>query len=153
LSNGKIHNEEIKVARTRHYIEKIANMNTFGSRFSEERRRLKLSQEGLAEAVGISKRAVGSYEREERSPDADILMRLIGLGMDVHYVLTGKRVLTRLDLEPMQRAVLDDFERCSLEKQIEAVRYMAVLAGGVPTLSAPAGPSVIPAPKRTKSAD
>jgi hypothetical protein len=30
----------------------------------------------------------------------------------------------------MQRAVLDDFDRCSHEKQIEAVRHMALLAGG-----------------------
>jgi hypothetical protein len=30
----------------------------------------------------------------------------------------------------MQRAVLDDFDRCTHEMQIEAVRYMALLAVG-----------------------
>lgn len=33
-------------------------------------------------------------------------------------------------LEPMLRAVLNDFYRCSAEKQIEAVQHMALLAAG-----------------------
>jgi hypothetical protein len=37
----------------------------------------------------------------------------------------------------MQRAVLDDFDRCTHEMQIEAVRYMALLAEG----TVPSAPS------------
>lgn len=61
---------------------------------------------------------------------AELLARLALEGVDPLYVLTGKRLSTRLDLEPIQRAVLDDFDRCSQEKQIEAVRFMALLAEG-----------------------
>ncbi len=105
-------------------------MNTFGRRLFEERHRLQLSQAELAQAIGVSERSIGNYERGQRSPDAEQLLRLIDQGMDVYYVLTGKRASGRLDLDPMQRAVLDDFDRCSHEKQIEAVRYMALLAEG-----------------------
>lgn len=106
-------------------------MNTFGRRFREERRRLGLIQQEIADATGLSKRAIGSYEREERSPDAEVLMRLIDLGMDVYYVLTGERIGTRLDLDPMQRSLLDDFERCSPEAQLELVKHAALMAKGV----------------------
>lgn len=68
---------------------------------------------------------------------AELLARLAVEGVDPLYVLTGKRLSTRLDLAPMQRAVLDDLDRCSQEKQVEAVRYMALLAEGA-TSSAPA---------------
>jgi transcriptional regulator with XRE-family HTH domain len=112
-------------------------MNTFGRRLFEERHRLQRSQAELAQAIGVSERSIGNYERGQRSPDAEQLVRLVEQGMDVYYVLTGKRASGRLDLEPMQRAVLDDFDRCSHEKQIEAVRYMALLAEGV-TAAVPA---------------
>lgn len=103
----------------------------------EERRRLKLNQQELADAVGISKRSIGNYERGERTPDAEVLVKLGEVGVNVCYLLTGKRISTRLGLEPMQRAVLDDFDRCTHEMQIEAVRYMALLAEG----TVPSAPS------------
>ena len=123
-------------------------MNTFGRRFREERRRLGLIQQEIADATGLSKRAMGSYEREERSPDAEVLMRLIDLGMDVYYVLTGERVGTRLDLDPMQRSLLDDFERCSPEQQLELVKHVALVAGGV-TPSPSSAPARKPQAKAT----
>lgn len=112
-------------------------MDAFGERFREERRRLRLNQEELAGAIGISKRALGSYEREERSPDAEQLLQLHAVGMDIYYVLLGQRITARADLDPMQRALLDDFDRCSLEGRIDVVRYAALLASGVKP-SAPA---------------
>ncbi len=112
-------------------------MNTFGARFREERRRLGLLQQEIADATGLSMRAIGTYERGVRSPDADVLMRLIDLGMDVYYVLTGERVGTRLDLDPMQRSLLDDFERCSPEAQLELVKHAALMAKGVAPPSSP----------------
>jgi transcriptional regulator with XRE-family HTH domain len=123
------------------------SLNTFGGRFREERRRLGLNQQEIADAAGLSKRAMGTYERGVRSPDAELLMRLIDLGMDVYYVLTGKRMGTRLDLDPMQRSLLDDFERCSPEQQVELVKYAALVAGGV-TPSASTTPASKPPAKR-----
>jgi transcriptional regulator with XRE-family HTH domain len=112
-------------------------MNTFGRRLFEERHRLQRSQAELAQAIGVSERSIGNYERGQRSPDAEQLVRLVEQGMDVYYVLTGKRASERMDLNPMQRAVLDDFDRCSHAKQVEAVRCMALLAeGGMPSVPA-----------------
>lgn len=105
-------------------------MSNFTKRFLEERHRLKLNQQELADAVGISKRSIGNYERGERNPDAEVLVKLGKVGVNVCYLLTGKRISSTLGLEPMQRAVLDDFDRCTDEMKIEAVRCMALLAVG-----------------------
>lgn len=66
-------------------------MDTFGARLQEERERLALNQTDFAEIGGVKKRAQVNYESGERSPDADYLARLAGAGVDVLYVLTGRR--------------------------------------------------------------
>jgi hypothetical protein len=78
-----------------------------------------------------------------------VLVKLGEVGVNVCYLLTGKRISTRLGLEPMQRAVLDDFDRCTHEMQIEAVRYMALLAEG----AMPSAPSKQVHKSRTKGAE
>lgn len=62
---------------------------------------------------------------------AEVLARLAAEGVDALYVLTGRRISSKLDLEPMERALLNDFNRCSPEDQVEAVKYMALLAEGL----------------------
>lgn len=106
-------------------------MITIGERLAEERKRLRLTQAELAEVTGFSKRAIGSYERGERSPDAEQLLKYNEMGMDIYYVVMGRRVTGMLDLTPMQRAVLEDFDRCSVEHKIDAIKYLALLAQGV----------------------
>lgn len=62
-----------------------------GARLQSERLRLSLTQEVVALSVGMTKQAIGSYERGVRSPDAELLAKLARLGFDVTYVLTGVR--------------------------------------------------------------
>lgn len=62
---------------------------------------------------------------------AELLARLATQGVDALYVLTGKRIATTLDLDPMVRSLLNDFERCSPEQQIELVKHVALVAEGV----------------------
>ena len=65
-------------------------MPSISDRLTESRKALGLSQQALADHVGISARSQRNYESGERSPDADYLAALIGLGMDVIYILTGR---------------------------------------------------------------
>jgi transcriptional regulator with XRE-family HTH domain len=67
-------------------------MDTFHERLQEERKRLGLSQSEFGEAGGVQKRAQINYESGERQPDALYLQRLTTIGVDVLYVLTGKRL-------------------------------------------------------------
>lgn len=62
-----------------------------GSRLKEERSRLGLTQPQVAERCGIGKTTVINWEKDASSPSAPQLSALSGLGVDVMYVLTGKR--------------------------------------------------------------
>jgi transcriptional regulator with XRE-family HTH domain len=64
---------------------------TFGSRLVEERDRLGFTQGNIAEWTGINRKTQSAYEKEQRYPDAGYLMTLIEHGVDVAYLLTGKR--------------------------------------------------------------
>ncbi len=102
-----------------------------------ERLRLGLSQSALAEIGGVSRETQINYEKDGGStPNCVYLERALAQGMDVMYVLTGKRAAD-WSLDPMLRTVVDDLERCSPQKQLEAVKYVAMLAAGM-TLPSPA---------------
>lgn len=100
-----------------------------GSRLREERERLGLSQAAFGKLAEVSLRTEQDWERGVSSVRADFLSVVASHGVDVLYVITGKRASEGLD--PLRRAVLDSFDRCSPEKQIEAVQYMALLVAGV----------------------
>lgn len=62
-----------------------------GLRLRDERKRLRLLQEELAERLCVSTTSQSNYERGERSPDADYLAKAAKLGVDVQFVITGIR--------------------------------------------------------------
>nr|WP_284146363.1 helix-turn-helix domain-containing protein [Pseudomonas mosselii] len=90
---------------------------TVGDRLREERVRLNLSQEDLAQAGGVNRNTQGSYERGARNPDAAYLVAVAGLGVEVGFVLFGKRSLdTGLSAEETKiieqyRAIPDQDQR------------------------------------------
>lgn len=62
-----------------------------GTRLREERDRLGLDQMALATHAGIGRKSQYNYEMDERAPDATYLAAIAELGIDVRYVVTGKR--------------------------------------------------------------
>ena len=66
-------------------------MGSLGTRLREERARLKCNQADFAALAGQRKNSLIKYEKDERSPDAKYLAALSEAGVDVLYVLTGRR--------------------------------------------------------------
>ena len=66
-------------------------MPNFFDRLREERERLALSQQALAEKCGVTARSQRNYESGERNPDSAYLAAIAAAGADVLYVLTGER--------------------------------------------------------------
>lgn len=66
-------------------------MPLFGERILEERKRLGMNQEAVADRCDVTMRSQRNYEKGERHPDAAYLERLAAIGVDVLYVLTGRR--------------------------------------------------------------
>lgn len=62
-----------------------------GARLLEERTRLGLTQQGLAEAIGGARLSVIHYESGRSSPAAETLAAMESVGVDVRFVLTGMR--------------------------------------------------------------
>jgi transcriptional regulator with XRE-family HTH domain len=62
-----------------------------GECLREERVRLGLKQEEMAQIGGVTRNTQGSYERDERRPDTGYLKALHTVGLDILYVVTGVR--------------------------------------------------------------
>ncbi len=62
----------------------------FGTRIKEERQRLGLSQEILSEKLGVSRRTLVGWEKDDSSPTAVQLFALHELGVDTNYIITGQ---------------------------------------------------------------
>ena len=64
---------------------------TIGKRISKERREKNLSQEYIAERLGVSRQAVSKWETDQSSPDTNNLIALAELfDVSVEYLATGK---------------------------------------------------------------
>ena len=70
-------------------------MNTYGKRLQQERMRLGLTQQQLAQAGGVGRHAQSLYERDLSLPRADYLALITLLGIDVLYILNGRHTLYR----------------------------------------------------------
>jgi transcriptional regulator with XRE-family HTH domain len=66
---------------------------TVGDRLREERERLCLNQTDFAQKGSVTRRSQSHYETGKRSPDAEYLAAISEIGVDVLYVLTGKRAV------------------------------------------------------------
>ncbi|WP_115225735.1 helix-turn-helix domain-containing protein [Iodobacter fluviatilis] len=60
-------------------------------RLKEERKRLGLSQEMAANALGISVDSLYGYEKNKTNPPVSVLLPFSDLGADVQYIVTGVR--------------------------------------------------------------
>lgn len=63
----------------------------FGKNLKIERLRLELNQSELAQIGGVSKATQVAYEADSTRPDAAYLARVSEAGVDVHWLLTGRR--------------------------------------------------------------
>lgn len=59
-------------------------------RLKTERENLGLSQQALADRLGISLRSQQNYEKGDRNPDSAYLAAIAAAGADVLYILTGQ---------------------------------------------------------------
>jgi len=88
-----------------------------GLRLLEERTRLGLTQQALADAIGAPRVSFVKYEAGQSSPAAETLVALEGAGVDVRYVLTGLRQApSGVDRERFRRAFQE------VERQVKTNR-------------------------------
>ena len=95
-----------------------------------------MSQQALAEQCGVSARSQRNYESGERLPDAGYLAALQAAGVDVLYVLTGKRSGAHPAHDGAEQVLLDSYRRCNAQARQHLIQTAALLAAGMPPASA-----------------
>ena len=78
---------------------------TVGKRLKEERKRLRLTQQEMADACGISKWAQLYFEKDQNMPGGAYLLAAHARGVDITYVLLEQR----LELDPSEAALVAAF--------------------------------------------
>lgn len=63
----------------------------------KERMRLGYMAKEVADYTGISLVAQSRYENGKRFPDTKYLYKLAEMGFDMHFVITGERIILKLD--------------------------------------------------------
>lgn len=101
-------------------------MDVFGERLKAERKRLGLKSMELAQIGNVGAVAQSNYERGKRHPDSVYLAAIAAVGVDVQYVLTGRRS-TEPVLTPEEKAVLAAWKNAS--KEVQAAALAALQAG------------------------
>ncbi|SDI77718.1 helix-turn-helix domain-containing protein [Variovorax sp. OV700] len=102
---------------------------SIGARLREEREKLGLSQSAFAEMGGVSLRAEQDWERGISAPKADFLAVAVAQGVDVFYVLTGRRIPALVDsLSKDEQNLVENYKRTDEEGRAAARRVLFALA-------------------------
>jgi len=92
-------------------------MITFGERLKKERDSLGMSQTEFGNKAGVEKETQSNYERNKRFPKLDYLEQISLMGVDVQYVITGKRGINK----PCSEAEREFIDTVELElKKVKA---------------------------------
>jgi transcriptional regulator with XRE-family HTH domain len=105
-------------------------LQLFNERLKEVREQLELTQDDMVSKTGIPKRSYCAYEAGEMAPNAKLLAGLASMGIDIGYLLTGRRIENTVStphLSSRQRALLDNYDHApeAGKKIIEGTASMA----------------------------
>ncbi|SEH04323.1 helix-turn-helix domain-containing protein [Candidatus Venteria ishoeyi] len=62
-----------------------------GERLRQEREKLGINQEDMGKIGGVNRLTQGKYERDQREPTRGYLAKIAEAGVDIQYLITGKR--------------------------------------------------------------
>ena len=100
-----------------------------GNRLQLERKRLGLNQEEFAQKIGVAKRTLAGYEAGAADIGALPLSRAYEIGMDVMYVLSGKRSLMAPDaLSGEETELVNRFRQLPQEDRAGTMKMVTAMA-------------------------
>lgn len=101
---------------------------TLGERLREERDRLGINQNDFADIGGVKRNSQGNYENDRQRPDTAYLLAISKMGVDVMYVLFGRRDTTAETQNTVENEVLSCFRSLSPADQVVVHRVATGLA-------------------------
>lgn len=107
-----------------------------GERLRQERDQLALNQTDFGLAAGVSRGTQKAYELETSSPDIRYLSTLQGMGVDVHFILTGSKFLMDANsLTAEELKVLGQYRAMSPDSRASVERITEALANYNPPVA------------------
>lgn len=104
---------------------------TSGKRLKEERNRVGLTQQALADLLGTRREIFSRYENGQVVPGGDVFERLATAGIDIAYVLTGDRSFEPgPSLTPEEQVMLDYYRAAS--RDVRKAALGALIGGAAP---------------------
>ena len=108
-------------------------MRSIGEILKEERQRLGMNQEDFAAVAGLKRRAQTLYEQNERAPDALYLRALAGIGVDVHYIITGERLQSAVTSD--EKELLDGYRSMDVRGKAGVLGMIGGMRSPTPPVS------------------
>lgn len=106
------------------------NYTRLGERIRQERKKLNLTQAGLAEYIDISNTYMGAIERGERSLTLDTLVRLVNrLGVSVDYLLADSVSDNDDNIVEQFRQIIDNQPLERKQMAVDVIRTMFAYLG------------------------
>jgi transcriptional regulator with XRE-family HTH domain len=101
-----------------------------GSRLQEERKRCGMTQNQLAEALGIAKRTQANYEAGSSDATASYLSKVaMQFEFDVPFILTGRRTTLALDsLDELEDGIIQQYRSIPADDQRAIRRFVRAMA-------------------------
>ena len=101
---------------------------SFATRLRQAREQSGLTQQDLAEKLGVTKSAIGNYENGFSSPKWDVLLKIFDiLQVEPNFLYQDSfslDVSESRSLTPQQSALLSSFDQLNEEGQQKAVDYV-----------------------------
>jgi len=121
------------------------NLQSVGARLRHERERLGLSQQTIATKCEVSHRTQGAWEKGEQFPNAEVLGHMAEIGVDVLFVVTGRRSEPiESTLTPQEVTLLDHYRKTAPARQSSLRDVAEALAqAGVSASAQVASPHVV----------
>lgn len=124
--------EEFSIAAGTWYMARKNKRSAFGRRLVELRKSKGITQESLAEKVGLSRRAVAYYETEgPRPPDGATLLKIAQiLGVSVDQLL-GAKAIRKKRPSPKEARLLNRLQKVQdlpVQDQRAVLKYIDALA-------------------------
>lgn len=110
---------------------------SMGERLRDERRKIGLNQTQLGEIAGVGKTTQLKYEKGSSFPDASYLAAVSEVGVDILYVVTGRRTTAPVEaLSVREQTVVYNFRALPEDDKAALQRLSNALAQSIDSSAA-----------------
>ncbi|WP_239695918.1 helix-turn-helix transcriptional regulator [Pseudomonas sp. NFPP02] len=120
-----------KICQCKYLDGKILTLSEeIGARLRQQRAQAGLTQDQLAEQLGVSKRTQGNYESGASDAPASYLsLAASTFGFDVLYIISGTRTTLRSDaLSEVEDSIVQQYRSIPLDDQKAIRRFLKAVA-------------------------